>query len=75
MTTPSSIRYPISKQINLNLASQAELESLPGIGEKLAQRIITTRQKQKFKSWQDVEKIPGISYNTINEWQERATFN
>lgn len=75
ITTPSSFSYPISQKINLNTATQAELETLPGVGEKLAQRIIIARQQQKFISWQDLEKIPGISQNTINKWQEKATFN
>lgn len=47
--------------ININTATQAELEVLPGVGKKLAQKIIQTRQQQKFTSLQDLERVPGVS--------------
>ncbi len=47
--------------ININTASQAELESLPGIGPALARRIIEFRETHgPFSSIEELKKVPGI---------------
>jgi len=70
---PSSSTISTPTKINLNTATQAELETLPGVGKKLAQKIIIARQQQKFTSLQDVDKIPGISAKMLVKWEEMIT--
>ncbi|HLH32013.1 MAG TPA: helix-hairpin-helix domain-containing protein [Terriglobia bacterium] len=48
--------------INLNTATPAELQHLPGIGPALAKRIVAFREKQHgFKRVEELLAIPGIS--------------
>lgn len=48
-------------KVNINTADSAALESLPGIGPALAQRIIDYRQTQgQFERIEDVMEISGI---------------
>ena len=47
--------------VNLNTATQAQLESLPGIGPSAAQRILEYRQKNgSFKKLEDLMNVKGI---------------
>jgi competence protein ComEA len=49
------------KVVNINTASQSELESLPGIGPSLAKKIIDFRQKNGgFKNPSDLMAVQGI---------------
>ena len=52
--------------VALNTAPAAELESLPGIGPKLAARIIAYRsQHGPFARVADLEQVPGIGPRTL----------
>jgi competence protein ComEA len=50
-----------SKIVNINIASAGELESLPGIGETIAQDIILYREKYgMFKTKEELKNVKGI---------------
>ena len=54
--------------ININIATKAELTSLPGIGEAKAQAIIEYREKNgNFSSVNDLTKVNGINTNLLNQ--------
>jgi competence ComEA-like helix-hairpin-helix protein len=60
--------------ININTATQSELESLPGIGSKLARRIIEARQQKPFSSLEDLKRVSGIKSNILNKIEDKVTF-
>ena len=54
-------RKVTEKVVDLNSASESDLCLLPGIGPKLAHRIVDHRETHgKFKSARDLVRVPGI---------------
>jgi competence protein ComEA len=60
--------------VNLNSATAAELDSLPGVGPVLAQRILEYRQsKGGFRSVDQLREVSGIGDSTFAKLQNRVT--
>ena len=56
------------KSINLNSAGIEELEKLPGIGSKTAEKIIAYREMiEGFKSLDDLLEVKGIGQVKLNK--------
>lgn len=54
--------------VNINTATQTELETLPGIGPSLALKIINYRKENgKFKSIEELKSVNGIGENKYEE--------
>jgi competence protein ComEA len=52
---------PVGGPVNLNTATLADLDTLPGVGPVLAQRILDAREAQGgFKAVSDLRKVDGI---------------
>lgn len=69
-TSKPSRLHNSEPKINLNTASQTDLETLPKIGPVLAERIIAARPIENFDA---LVSIPGISQKTLNGFQKRVT--
>lgn len=57
-------------QININAASQSELETLPSIGPSKAQGIIENRP---YDSIEEIQKVPGIGEITFQKLKDLIT--
>jgi competence protein ComEA len=49
--------------VNVNIATQQELETIPGVGPVLARQIIAGRPYSKLE---DLERVRGIGHFTVN---------
>jgi competence ComEA-like helix-hairpin-helix protein len=61
-------------KVNLNTATLQEIEQLPGVGPKLAQRIVKARQKQSFQSLADLDRVPGVGKKILREIGDRVAW-
>jgi competence protein ComEA len=60
MAAPAGPGSAAGTPVNLNTASVAELDALPGVGPVLAQRIVDHREQGPFTSVDELDDVPGI---------------
>jgi len=75
ITTPEpEVVTSTTELIDINIASAAELESLPGIGPTTAQKIIDYREQNgPFLSIEDIINVPGIGPGTYERIKDLIT--
>ena len=57
--------------VNINTATQTQLESLSGVGPSTALKIIQYREENgKFKSIEDIKNVPGIGDSKFDAIKE-----
>jgi competence protein ComEA len=73
----SAVEEPAAQsraRININTATIAELDVLPGIGDVTAERIVRFREENgPYRSVDDLIHVEGISDRTIDEFREMVT--
>ncbi len=67
---PNHVTHLGSQRVPLNSASLAELDSLPGIGPVMAQRIVDHRP---FSSVEDLLRVPGVGGKTLERLRALVT--
>ena len=59
--------------VSINNASWEELDTLPGVGPSIAQRIIEYRKEQPFTSLDDLKNVKGIGDKTFEKMKEQIS--
>jgi competence protein ComEA len=62
------------EQIAINQATLEELQRLPGIGEKMAQRILEARKAEPFQKLEDLRRVSGIGPKTLEKLRPHLIF-
>jgi competence protein ComEA len=71
LSSPSSQK---GDKVNINTATAEELDTLPGVGPSIAQRIIDYRTTHgPFRSIEDIKKVKGIGDATFEELKDKIT--
>ncbi|KJF28208.1 hypothetical protein TZ02_05415 [Clostridium aceticum] len=74
LSTPSISSNVSSTGININTATKEELETLPGVGSVLAQRIIDHRnEKGFFQSIEELQSVSGIGEKKYSDIKDKIT--
>jgi competence protein ComEA len=55
-----------AKPLDLNRASAAQLQQVPGIGPTLAERIVAARERRPFQKVEDLRRVSGIGAKTLD---------
>ena len=63
-----------TSKVNINTATQTQLETLPGIGPSTAAKIVEYRtEKGKFKSIEEIMEVSGIGEAKFEKMKEYIT--
>ena len=72
---PLEVAITGSGKINVNTASESELERLPGIGPVLASRIVEYRKSNgRFSKFEELLEVKGIGESILKDIKELIEF-
>lgn len=70
------IAFPVFAAVNINTATQSELESVKGLGPAKAKAIIAYREANGvFKSVDELDKVKGFGKTSIDKMREELSVN
>ena len=72
-TKTNNEKQKIVFPININTASEKELDALPGIGPAIARRIVEHRSTQPFTKIEDIMLVKGIGKKKFAKLKELIT--
>ena len=73
-STTGAAPTSVSTKINLNIATQGELGTLPRVSHAQSKAIIDARGKAKFKSWDDFVARKVVSSQTAEAIKNSVSF-
>ncbi|WP_342360860.1 ComEA family DNA-binding protein [Terrarubrum flagellatum] len=71
---PAAAPAAQTTKINLNTATEKDLDALPQIGPARAKEIVTARAKTKFKDWNDFVTRKVVPKNAEDAIKDKVTF-
>lgn len=66
-TAPAMAAPELAGQVNINTASESELDLLPGVGPSIAKKVIAYRKSKKFGEITHLMRIRGIGRKTFSK--------
>jgi len=57
---PPDVARGAGRMLDLNRAPEDALARLPGVGARVAHQLIIARARAAFRSWEDVDAVPGV---------------
>jgi competence protein ComEA len=73
-SSPTGSAGTVGGKVNINTASEADLETLPRVGPTMAKRIIAWRQANgRFTAVEDLMSVTGIGEKTFAELKDLVT--
>lgn len=72
-TTQTQKATGLEGQININTATVAELELLPGIGPSIAKRIVDYRKDNPFQQRNQIMRVKGVGQKTFAKIKDFLT--
>jgi competence protein ComEA len=71
--SPAWAKKVVTGVVNLNTATAAQLDELPGVGDSAVKRILEHRQKTPFKRVEEIVKVKGFGKKKFEKLKQHLT--